>query len=132
MVHKKIFRLIVFLFLTTAVQAEEYDLYDYWSYTGQTITSGWDAMPNAVEYQVELFHVEQVVPVALGRTSSTQIQFTCPRSGHYLVRVKSIGESGESGWASSDDIKYATVNEVPRGWWVYCHVAPPTETEIGE
>ena len=131
MVNKVIFKaLIIFLFLASMVQAEEYDYHAYWTFTGNTITVAWDLMPNAIEYQVELYHVEQKVPVALGRTTSTQINFICPRSGHYIFKAKSIGETEESIWSLSTDVDIAKVGDIARAWWIYCRVAPPTGSEI--
>lgn len=133
MVSKKIFQgltIIIFLLLANTVHGQEYDHHEYWFFTGDTITTAWDPAAGAVEYQTQLYHMEQKVPVAIGRTSSTQIQFVCPRSGHYYFKVKSIGETEDSTWSESTDPEVSTVNGQPRSWIVYSHVAPPTGSEI--
>ena len=117
---------IISLLLVTVVQSEEYNHYSYWFYTGNSITIGWDAAQNAVEYQIELYDIEHKVPVAIGRTSLTQIQLVCPRSGHYFARVKTIGASEDSQWSETSNSQCSTVAGVAKSWWIYCRIAPPT------
>ena len=124
--NHRILQILIFLFFAGIVNAEEYDHYDYWIYTGNSITIGWDSAQNAIEYEIELYHVEQQVPVAIGRTDLTQITIICPRSGHYYAKIRSIGETENSIWAESSDPIYAIVQDSPRSWWIYCRVAPPT------
>lgn len=131
MVIRKVLQIAIFLFLASFVNAEEYDHYNYWYYTGDSITLAWDSAVGAIQYEVELYHVEQAVPVAFGRTSLTQLTFICPRSGHYFLRAKSIGENDlESEYSSSDNREVSLVNGENRSWWIYCRVSPPSGGSI--
>ena len=133
MVSKKIFQgltIIIFLFLANIANCEEYDHYEYWFFTGNNIITAWNPANGAIQYEAELYHMEQKVPVALGRTSATQIEFVCPRSGHYYFRVRAIGETENSDWSESTDPSVSTVNGEPRSWVIYNHIAPPTGSEI--
>lgn len=127
---------VIFLFLASIVYGEEYDHYDYWIYTSGEITVGWDPVSNVIEYESRFYNVERKTYVAIGRTSSSQITFKCPRSGHYRAEVKSIGNPNEDGsdnhseWSDSFNTDRAVVNGQPRSWWIYCRVAPPTDVVI--
>ena len=92
----------------------------------QVVTIAWDAVSGAIGYEVQLvmFDKEPVTTIAKANTSETSIQLLRPRSGQFIVKVRSWNwkvkdvEKQFSEWATSDDPTYATVDGQPSGWWI--------------
>lgn len=120
----------------------------YFGTSDQTITIGWTSsnpVPNEA-FDIELFHVERNAVMLTGHTSQLEISVQLPVSGHYIARVRCVapveesvclgndGNTYDNGicrtiWVESIDPTYAKVNDEPKGWWIYGHVAPPGPIE---
>lgn len=96
------------------------------------VTVAWDAVSEAEGYQVQLvmFDKDPVTIFNQGELSETSIELSRPRSGNFIVRVRSWNwKDGEKqyseNWATSDDAEYATVDGKPGPWWLYWRLPTP-------
>ena len=53
-----------------------------------------------------------------------------PKTGHWILKVRSQRGDLISEWAESDNPLYATVNGLPRGWIVFAWIAPTGPIEL--
>ena len=115
-------------FALEAVDLESVDYVTYFLTTDKSVVVSWDGQSAATYYEVRLYHVEREAeePAGSGRTETNSITFQLPRSGHFIAKVRAcIDESNCSAWSESIDADVATVNGLPRAWWLYGHVAVP-------
>jgi hypothetical protein len=130
---------IFFLLMTSNVYAEwvKKDYVTYFGTTDQSITVKWDAVDNAQGYQLELYHVERdsITKVASEGLTTTQLELTLPRSGHFIPRVRACSDypacETHSEWSESINSEVAIVDGEARSWWIYGYVAPPGQIIIG-
>ena len=107
---------------------------EYGVYTSDIKTAAWDAVTNALAYEVRMIWLEtgQEYPVAI--TTATQMDIGAPRVGHFKVQVRSCklidcddtDPNNVSEWADSTDIQYAVVDGQPGVWRLYFELAPPS------
>lgn len=126
--------LILFLTLTvSSVRAEWQAITNvtYFGTTDQEIVVSWEAPPEATEFDLQMYHVEQKRNLAIATTPNKEMHLTIPRTGHYIIKIRAKKPDSdnptewiESTWAESDDETYATVDGQPKGWWVYGYPAP--------
>ena len=114
---------------------EAFDYVTYYGETGQQIQIAWDPVSNAAYYEVQLFSQERGVIVDLddNTTPGLSMIFVLPYSGHFIGQVRACNDELEtscSEWALSTDPEYATVNDAPRAWWLYGHVAEPEAVDF--
>jgi len=128
--YKNIIIILFILYLLTSLCfAANWEAKDYVTYYGTTdhsITVAWSPVDGATSYKVREYFVEQkrYLPIISGITS-TQISITLPKSGHYIFEVAAVNSYSSSAWARSVDATYAVVNNKPRSWWIYGHIASP-------
>lgn len=108
------------------------DYVTYMGYTNEAITVVWDASINTDRYDVRLLHVEKNVYIDKGSTVQETMDIYLPKSGHFIVEIRSANALIEGNWCQSTDITYATVNGNPAAWWIYGHVAPVGPITIGK
>ena len=102
--------------------------------TTDTVTVAWDAVPNVEFYEIKLKWIDVTpnVEYNLPRTSETQAAITFPRSGHFIIMVRSglwgTDNNSEifSVWAISSDPLYAKVDGESRGWRVVKKLPTPS------
>ena len=104
---------------------ETIDYVTHYGYTSETLTFMWDAGVGATSYEYRLYHVERKVYGDVVETTALQAEVQLPRTGHYIVEVRSKNERGCSVWVQSTDAEKSTVDGQPRAWWVYGCVKPP-------
>jgi len=120
--------------LSTRSGFELYEVATYMGYTGQKFTIAWDANPepDIYGYELRVYHVEQ--KRYLGKTielvgpKSNEYEYTPNISGHYVFEIRAKDLAGQySDWAVTLDDNNSSVNGKKEGWWVYVHVAPPSD-----
>lgn len=115
------------LLIVTAAYAEQFDLVEYWKYTGESVTVSWDPVDRATKYEVKSHRVESGNVVGIWETTETEYTFTGMKGGHYDMMVRAGDDSGTwSTWSVSIDPAVAIVDNEPRGWRLYFHIAPPS------
>ncbi len=119
------------------------DLFDYTTYfgnTGEDISVAWDTVPaenpDYITYEVRMKHVERdiYIPITTDNITGTQITFSMPKVGHYIVEARRIrtipGQAPVySDWATS--VTHGRVDGQSKGWWVYGKLAKPGGIIIG-
>lgn len=105
----------------------------------QPVTVAWDAVLEAEGYELQLVMFDKYPQTVfeIQETIDTSITLSRPRSGNFIVRVRSWNWSGlvkrystdhpdcidnpnlRCGWAYSDDPLFATVDGEPGAWWIY-------------
>ena len=99
------------------------DLITYFGYTSKQVTIQWDGSVLATSYEVRLKSVERNAYEPPLTTTTAEITFGLPRTGHYTVEVKAINEHGESAWRSTEDLTaYSDVQYKP--FWIYGYPEP--------
>lgn len=130
---KKFFLIVVFI-LFTSLSYADIELEDHFTYfitSNEQLTLQWNTESGAEGYQVRLFHVERDVVSVLTNdiTTGNQLVFSVPRTGHYIVEIRSCAggytDTTCSPWIRTTNSQRAIVNNQPRSWWVYGHVQPP-------
>ena len=117
--------LSIALFATPAFPWETLDYVTHYGYTSETLRVRWNAGDGATSYEYRLYHVERKVYGDVVETTALQAAVQRPRTGPYIVEVRSKNEHGYSVWIQSTDVEKSTVGGQPRAWWVYGCVAPP-------
>jgi hypothetical protein len=144
LIYKLLLVGLFMLFPTLLFGGEVYDYVTFWGYTEETIPIAWDGDPvNAIDevtqHEVEMYHVEHKQVIASGKTTHPNQQMTLvfPRSGHYIVKVRSCHDIGDppvydcSEWTESTNAERSTVwveasqTYESRAWWVYKLISPP-------
>lgn len=134
------FILSVIVNLALANAGETVDYVTYIRYTGENLTVAWDPpepTTNTTYTALQLHHYEhkQDVPAAIAKVPqpTNRVTFSMGRWGHWVVMAKHCRPAANTGdpdecseWAPSTDPAYAKVDGVPRAWWIYTYVAPPT------
>lgn len=122
----------VLLLLSVFVSSSDWsksDIVTYYNTTDKPIKCAWDAVPEATGYEARLFHLERNVEVTLpnGKTTSTEIIFKLPRTGHFVFKVRACVNNYElcSDWCEASNPDCGLVDGQRRGWWIYGFVAPP-------
>lgn len=101
------------------------DYVTYYGYTDELFTANWDLISSADSYEWRVYHVERDMYVLSGESATTSFTIQFPRTGHYIIEVRSKNEYGVSEWAKSIDSTKATVNGESRAWWVYGYISAP-------
>ena len=107
------------------------DLYNYVTTTDKDIPIAWDNSsgynPDLHDYEVILYNPERDYEVTLGTTDETTYTFKCPKTGHWIPKVRIIwmedGVEKYTSFASSDDATVATVNGENKAWWIHAWIA---------
>lgn len=129
-----IIALIAFLFLAISIKALPMELKEtatYFAFTGENVAVAWDAVTNAVKYVYRVKSYERNSYINIrGRieneTTETTINFIIPFAGHFIIEVKAMDATGNSStWAISSNPNHSIINNLPTGWWIYGHIAPP-------
>lgn len=75
----------------------------YTGFTGRIINFTWSAVPDAVSYDVGLYHTQEERFVITANTPTPDIALTIPKIGIYEVWIKAIGDGIESEWSKTSD-----------------------------
>lgn len=71
------------------------------------VTVAWDAPDDdrVTHYEVQAVWIDQdpAQVIEIGTTTETQVTVERPRTGHFVIRVRSCSEDAESEWAVSAD-----------------------------
>jgi hypothetical protein len=118
----------------TAASALALTLHQAWTYsgyTGEAVTIAWQPDETADHYELQLYHEDHHQVAANVEAPGTQATITMPRSGHYLVRLRSVDAAGAaSTWHESTHPADARVDGAARGWQLFAWPAPAGEAEI--
>ena len=110
-----------------------YEVATYMGFTGQEIGVAWDANPEPdIEgYDIRVYLVEQdrfILSEQHVSATTTKFQYIPNVSGHYVFEIRAVDLAGQkSDWTSSIDKNRASVNGKKEGWWIYVHIAPPSD-----
>jgi hypothetical protein len=97
--------------------------------TGEALTLGWDAQPNADWFEVRLL-LEDGSYTPIVRTTEPFYKTAMPKSRVVVFEVRAGNAEQVSGWATSADPTHARVDGEPRGFLVVGRPAPPTDPVI--
>jgi hypothetical protein len=100
------------------------DNYTYLVATGKQITVAWDADPMAVRYEAQISNHQRQITIPLGEVTVPQITLTLPKSGHWVIEVRTCDASQCSAWANSE--ANGRVAGVEKAWWVHAWMSAPT------
>ena len=101
----------------------------YFIEMGKDITITWDHVWNNDSYDLRAFHVEgdkyYNITDTDGLLSNKEAKFTCPRTGHLLIELRSCNlDSGVcSEWTKALD---TNIVDEPIGWYLFARPAAVT------
>jgi len=130
--------IILFLFLfiilislpANSADWTEKDITTFVGYSGKQVVITWDSANRATSYVLRIKHIERDSYLNPITTTETQYTFTVPRTGHYVVEIKSVNEYGESPWSASDSLNTYTDPGL-KPFWIYGYTEPAGPIIIG-
>ena len=110
------------------------EIVTYYGTSDNYLTLSWEAGDGAESYEIRARNVERDVYVFLGKTENLSLKFLIPKTGHYIIELRSVkncsGELLYSDWIVSTDPTHFIVNGENKGWWIYGYPAPVGELII--
>lgn len=104
-------------------------VFEYIGTTNKKVTVSWQSVSNVNGYEVRLVNLDRNSEVMLsnGKVSTNSITFSLPKTGHYIVKVRSQRNNYTelSDWAYSNIPGDAIVDNETAGWCIYGTVAQP-------
>lgn len=124
---KKIVILIsFFIILLSGISNADWEvknLTTYFGYTSNLMTVAWDVTPGATSYDLRLKHVERNTYGQYGNVSTPMYTFQLPRTGHFIVEIRSVNEFGKGDWMTSESINTFTDPQYDP-FWIYGYPEP--------
>lgn len=109
------------------------DYYTYYGTTADTAQASWERPPNYIAgqdyFDIKLYNPERDIEIIIAEAfDGFTIEFKCPKTGHWVVRLRTARQNQDqtwlySEWIESIDSNHATVDGQPRAWWLFSWVA---------
>jgi hypothetical protein len=109
-------------------------IYVYRLEYNETVTVGWDAVSDAIHYEIRLVGIKpknNYVIYPSEQTINIEKVINRPHTGTIKVQVRACNNSNCSEWADSTDPQYATVNGQAMGWNLFWKIRNPTNVILG-